>query len=408
MAAFDVEIDAIIAHLRANGAASAADLGRALDKSQPSISRRLRELGNRIAILGQGRNTRYGLAESILGLASLQPIHWTDESGHIERIGTLQYLAGDAVYVEMQVEAARFALVSPAKLPWPLAPLELHGFLGRARAQTLTAFGFDRNPERWTLGEQLHVNIRHIGNAPGAISIGEPRAVTPTSVPRDRRRRVAAYEAFALEVAKTLPAGSSAAGEQAKFAATIEGDGDARQVIVKFAPPRATPFGVRWSDLLHAESIALDVLREHGVAAARTQVYSTSVRTVLESIRFDRVGARGARHVVALDAIHGAFVPGARQHWAASCDALALSRRLPIEDAARVAQLRAFGHLIGNNDMHFGNLSLFVERADLARGRFRLAPVYDMLPMRWRPDTVAGLIDVLPFEPSHVVDLGDT
>jgi hypothetical protein len=50
--------------------------------------------------------------------------------------------------------------------------------------------------------------------------------------------------------------------------------------------------------------------------------------------------------------------------------------------------------------MHFGNLSLVVANpADAARGRFSLAPVYDMLPMRWRPDVQSGAPDWLPFTP---------
>jgi hypothetical protein len=69
-----------------------------------------------------------------------------------------------------------------------------------------------------------------------------------------------------------------------------------------------------------------------------------------------------------------------------------------------VRALGEFGRLIGNNDMHFGNLSLFVERADIARGRFTLAPLYDMLPMRWRPDPMSGEIGPVPFalEPSEL------
>jgi hypothetical protein len=42
--------------------------------------------------------------------------------------------------------------------------------------------------------------------------------------------------------------------------------------------------------------------------------------------------------------------------------------------------------LIGNTDMHFGNLSLILD--SLVRPNapsFTLAPVYDMLPMIWRP-----------------------
>jgi hypothetical protein len=36
---------------------------------------------------------------------------------------------------------------------------------------------------------------------------------------------------------------------------------------------------------------------------------------------------------------------------------------------------------------------------DPANARFALAPVYDMLPMRWRPDGFHGLQDYAPFEP---------
>jgi hypothetical protein len=67
-----------------------------------------------------------------------------------------------------------------------------------------------------------------------------------------------------------------------------------------------------------------------------------------------------------------------------------------------VQALLRFGRLIGNSDMHFGNLSLWVEPADVAAGRFTLAPMYDMLPMRWRPDLQAGALDLWPFSPEPV------
>lgn len=56
--------------------------------------------------------------------------------------------------------------------------------------------------------------------------------------------------------------------------------------------------------------------------------------------------------------------------------------------------LDSFGQLIGNSDRHFGNLSFFVE----GERRFRLAPVYDMLPMLFAP-VGADLIE-RPFEPA--------
>jgi hypothetical protein len=102
---------------------------------------------------------------------------------------------------------------------------------------------------------------------------------------------------------------------------------------------------------------------------------------------------------VALDAAHQAFVAGPRQHWAATLAELARQRRVPPEAPAQAEHLLHFGRLIGNTDMHFGNLSLCVTCEDVAAGRFTLAPLYDMLPMRWRPDVMRGDLDLLPFAP---------
>ncbi|MSQ20169.1 MAG: winged helix-turn-helix transcriptional regulator [Betaproteobacteria bacterium] len=55
LGARDPELDAIIQHLRASGIATVADLARAIGRSQPSVSRRLRELVDRVAVLGRGR-----------------------------------------------------------------------------------------------------------------------------------------------------------------------------------------------------------------------------------------------------------------------------------------------------------------------------------------------------------------
>ncbi|HOI50998.1 MAG TPA: HipA domain-containing protein, partial [Azonexus sp.] len=55
------------------------------------------------------------------------------------------------------------------------------------------------------------------------------------------------------------------------------------------------------------------------------------------------------------------------------------------------ALLWAFGTLIGNTDMHAGNLS-FVSR----HGRpYQLAPAYDVLPMSFAPRAGGALVDTL-------------
>ena len=380
-----VDTAALRVALAARGVATSAQLQAALGKSQPTVSRLLATLGPDLVVVGRGRRTGYALPRNILGAAGRQALYWVGPDGRIERWGRLSFLAGERVHVE----APGVSLLSQGALPWCLAPLRGEGFLGRLLAQRLAAQGLDRDPARWPLEHVLFAALQ-ASDAPGALVLGEPRDVpVPTG----------SYDRLADDVANTLPAGSSAGGEQAKFL-TRRADGAA--VLVKFSPPRGTPFGERWHDLLLAEALALAVLGEHGVAVAAAHVVETPRRSFLESLRFDRIGAAGRRHALPLWAVHEAFVGGPKQHWAATCEALAAQRRLPPEAAAQVQALRHFGRLIGNSDMHFGNLSLFVAQDDVAQGRFTLAPVYDMLPMRWRPDPATGALDWLPFTPESI------
>jgi hypothetical protein len=374
------------------GVATAAQLQAALGRSQPTLSRLLAALGAELLVLGRGRSTRYALARPHPGLPPRLPLHWVHADGRIEAWGSVAVAAGSHVHVE----GPGLEMLAQGGLPWLLAPLRPEGFLGRVLAQRLAPQGLDRQPERWTVQQQLYAASLQ-PDAPGALVVGEPVAsVLPTF------SRPADLDALAADVAATLPAGSSAGGEQAKFLAR-RADGQA--VLVKFSPPRGTPFGERWHDLLHAEALALQVLHEHGVAVARSQVVQTPARTCLVSERFDRVppadgrGFEGRRHAVPLHAVHEAFVGGPRQHWAATAQALVRQQRLPAEAGPQVEALLRFGRLIGNSDMHFGNLSLWVQPGEVAAGRFTLAPVYDMLPMRWRPDVQTGALDLSPFSP---------
>jgi hypothetical protein len=380
----------LLSRLAERGWATSAELQGLLGKSQPTLARLLGALAPRLLTLGAGRRTRYALPQTIAGRSAVQPLHWVHEDGRIEAWGTLSFVAGQRVHLS----APGIDAQTVGALPWWLAPLRGEGFIGRLLAARLAPQGLDRDPARWPLEHQLLAAL-HMSDAPGALVLGEPTANEAAPLP-DRD----SHDNMADGVATTLHAGSSAGGEQAKFLAQCAEDGAA--LLVKFTPPRGTPFGERWHDLLHAEALALDTLAEHGVPVAGTRIVETARRTYLESLRFDRVGRAGRRHAVPLWAAHDAFVPGPRQHWAATCDALAAQRRLSTDAAAQARALLHFGRLIGNSDMHFGNLSLFVAPADAARGRFTLAPVYDMLPMRWRPDVATGAFDWLPFTPEPI------
>ena len=388
----------ILGTLHSRGLVSAEELTAALGKSQPTVSRALAGLGAQVLALGNARARRYGLPKLIRGRAARQDLVWTDEQGADRVFAVLTFLAGDIVHVD-----SKFIQHPPTKgLPWFLSPLRAQGFLGRVHARHLQAAGVHEDPQRWDL-ESILYSALHLHDAPGAVTLGEwVGQVPPNPIAADETALPAALDRLAQDVATTLPAGSSAGGEQAKFLATLPGD---QQVLVKFTPPRPSPFGERWHDLLWTEWLAGRVLAEHGVEVAQARMLQSAKRSYLISHRFDRIGARGRRHVVSIGDVHQAFVADAYRHWAATAAELARQGRLAKIDAERASALLGFGRLIGNTDMHSGNLGLKVDLAGLAKGRFRLAPVYDMLPMRWKPNPeMGGAADYTPFEPeiSHI------
>lgn len=84
--------------------------------------------------------------------------------------------------------------------------------------------------------------------------------------------------------------------------------------------------------------------------------------------------------------------------WPQVARVLAKQRRLSPEDAGVIERITAYGHLIANTDMHPGNLGLYHDApARPGYGQFTLAPVYDMLPMRYAP--VAGEVLTPEFRP---------
>lgn len=381
------DVSRLLAALQSRSPQTAAELAQRLGKSQPTLSRLLRELSADVVALGQGRATVYALPQPLLGLPARQDLHWVHADGRVEAWGELTALQGGQVHVRAPGINTVFM-----GMPWFLTPLRPSGFLGRAVAHQLAPQGFASNPELWPL-EQVLFAATTLPDSPGALQLG-PTPMASAALPELATE--ADLDRLADAAAATAPAGSSAGGEQAKFLAS---EPDGRPVLVKFSPPRGTPFGERWHDLLVAEHLALSLLAEHGVAVAASRLVHTARRTYLVSQRFDRTAPSGRRHVVALDAFHTAFVGGPRQHWAATCQALARQRRVPAETPAQAQALLHFGHLIGNTDMHFGNLSLWVEPDDVAAGRGHLAPVYDMLPMRWRPDVYRDEFGLSAFEP---------
>lgn len=361
---------AVEALRKLGGVASAGQLLRPTGKSQATISRWINDAGEQIVRLGRGPRTRYAVAEPIFDLPAQMPLYWNSKPW-----GALTFIMGNQIHVT----APGVELLTQGRLPWFLDNFRLQGFLGRAWALKL---GFDPDPEKWSLEQILYANRQHQLDALGAISAGETNPDALISVDAGDTAKLAIYDKYAEDVNGTLPAGSSAGGEQPKFMVLESATGRLSHLIVKFTPPRGTPFGERWHDLLCAESLALKTLSSHGLPAAETRILHSGRRTYLESVRFDRHGFE-KKHIAALAVIHREFIREPQRNWAATCDALSAQDRLSQVDAASVRLILEFGRLIGNTDMHFGNLSLYV--SDISSARFSLAPCYDMLPMMYRP-----------------------
>ena len=380
----------IAALLSANASLSAIELQAATGKSQPSISLAIAQLGDRVCKLGAARSTRYALTKDILGLPANQFLHFTDEAGRISEFGTLTQLHSRQIVV--RAKSKRQWISAPGELPWFLKPLRPQGFLGRQYLQMRPDFPSD--PDIWTAEQALYIAANHAADPPGAFGLGVFKAWRAPETTTEIGARALRYDQLAAAIGKTLPAGSSAGGEQPKFLTGLANGPAYHHLIVKFSPPRESPFGKRWRALLHLEHLAQMILREHGIEAAQTRIVESSVRTYLESQRFDRIGLEGKRQVVAIDALHDEFVDAPRRNWIHTTEVLADKKLITSGELSAVARIYAFGQFIGNTDMHYGNLSFFVDNVDKAS--LTLAPVYDMLPMMWRPSVNTGELNVLP------------
>lgn len=383
--------------LRLRGPLGARELGVAMDISQPTVSRWLTAAGDRIARIGHARRTRYAALRDVRGLGSQWPLFRIDREGRPHEFGQLTalYRAGSLVTVSAPTGWFRDDFVDGLfpGVPWFLDDQRPQGFLGRQFALRWShEMGLPSDILRWGDDAVLAALLLHGEDGPGNFVLGEralQRALQdePETVPSTARNQ--RYDELARAALAGEPVGSSAAGEQPKFTAAVRDENGAiRHVIVKFSEPvDESPAGRRWADLLICEHLAGEVLASHGIASARTELVWSHGRMCLEVTRFDRVGTYGRRGCVTLAAWSDAH-DGERDGWPDAT--LRMQSAGWLEDGAQEEVRRRwwFGRMIGNTDMHFGNLSFFLGD-DLP---LRLAPNYDMLPMLYRPGSSGALV----------------
>lgn len=211
-------------------------------------------------------------------------------------------------------------------------------------------------------------------------------AQRPAEIPLDQK--LTRYEQLASDALAGEIVGSSAGGEQPKFTCYAQTPSGNKHVLVKFTVPQQTAVSQRWGDLLIAESIAAQILRDGGIHAIESTVLVTSNRQVfLEAERFDCKGNDGRLPIVSLEAVQSEFIssPGS---WPEAMRHLCEQQLVTHQSVAQTEVIWAFGRLIANSDMHAGNLSFY-----LSEPPFALTPVYDMLPMAYAPNSAGMLRD---------------
>lgn len=382
------------------GVLGARDLAEALKVSQPTISRALCSMGASLVRIGRGPATRYGLASPIGDLGHFWPLYLIDPLGAPREIGVLHSLAGPAWLLEstsgqpwQSLIGSEFSDSIFPGLPWFLDDLRPQGFLGRAFARRHGALlGVGNDPVNWSERAVAESLLRFGGDLPGGFVLGrEALAGALQSFHHEMISVDSRKEDYPRLAAEALAGGlprSSAGGEQPKFTATVKKHDGPHSVIVKFSPPLATPEGRRWADLLAAEAMASTVLADVGFLAAEIEWLDAGGRRFLEVTRFDRTRNGGRIPFVSLSAHDAAFFGEMNTPWSDAAERLHSEGWLQRKDADRLASLWRFGRLIANTDMHYGNAALILSE----RPPLQLAPVYDMLPMAYRP----GAENMLP------------
>lgn len=363
---------------------TAAELARALSVSQPTVSRLLRAAGEDVLRLGKGRATRYAAARrAFTGFTLPQPIFEVTTGGRARQIATINGMSRGRFLID---GSDRFWLLGERgngiydDLPWFLQDLRPQGFMGRAIAQELAAAGgYPVDPALWRSEDVLRYLLQHGHGVPGNLVTGEAMACLATDARQGIEARETHYPKLSRTALGAVDTGSSAGGDQPKFAATLAIPGEAPvEVIVKFSAPANGDVAGRWRDLLIAEYHAQNLLW-HQNLAAETRLHDIHGRLYLESVRFDRTGRGGRIPAFSLQMIDAEFC-GEGISWSGSAEQLRRRDLLDDADYRRIIWLDCFGAWIANSDRHLGNLSLAPEN-----DHFVLLPAYDMLPMGFRP-----------------------
>lgn len=395
----------ITAALSRYGALSSSDLYKLVASemgSERTYQRALSDTPNLIR-LGSRRHRAYALARPE---RPPSPVFMRHEDGSDYFLGNLLALQANQWTWDQTGERQWWMLLGQLSqalevyqgLPWFMDAFRPAGFLGRTWVREhADAHGWPLDIQSWTDDQILTAAMQIPWDWRGNLSLGPFVEAENYLVEADVRRDE--YARRADLILDGVMVGASADGEQPKFtAAVIEGQHQ-RPVLVKFSQRMTDdPAARRWGDIMLTEAVAQQVMMLHGLDSAATDVWIHDDRMWLETTRFDRIGARGRRGMVSLRALAQSYrYHGPQNGWVQAAEHLQRAGALHEEDVTRVQHIAAIGHLLLNTDMHMGNLSFIVGIG--WPYPLRVAPVYDMTPMRWVPTGARNVVPPLAQEP---------
>lgn len=398
--------DQLLALLGRTPRARAADLAAALKVSVPTLHRLLQELPAGVVLsAGRGRRTRYALRRALRGYLPDIPLYAIDTAGDAILLSRLALFQPKGVLLPLT--GSVWPVPRDAQdgwwdgLPYPIYDMRPQGYMGRQFARTeYRQLDISEDLREWSDDDVIFVLTRAGSDVSGNLLLGNPaydrwlRAKLAPAEPLREASRGTRYAELAQDALAGGLVGSSAAGEFPKFAALRHrAEQVTPHVLVKFSGAGDAAAERRWADLLVCEHLALErAAGLPGAASARSGIVQHGGRTFLEVERFDRVDRFGRLPLCSLDALNLAFLGEATTDWTRLATRLRDEGLVDAETVRTIEHLWWFGRLIGNTDMHLGNLSFFPQST------LRLAPAYDMLPMGYAP-LPGGEVPQRDFEP---------
>jgi len=372
----------LLAYLRLHGVSSSQSLCIAFKISQPTLSRMLSLIKDKLLIIGKAQDTKYAVCRKIEGTATPISIYEIGEDGSSRLLGVLHALAPQGFYFEGKIQETKSAFFHD--LPYFLNDLRPNGFLGRFIPPQNKDLNLPKDIRLWTTEHSLEYLTCRGWNNIGNIIIGEKSfqlyLENSKSFPHaiHQKKREEQYPLYANNIVAFGDPGSSAGGEQPKFITLLLPEN--QHVLVKFSPPVNTEIGERIADILICENIAHGVLKKNAQDTSDSEIFKYDNRIFLEVKRFDRINKLGRRGLISLGSLDAEFT-AVLGTWSKASTELIARKILPQSFFEKIRWLELFGDLIANTDMHFYNLSFFTKGQKI----IDLAPAYDMSPMLFMP-----------------------